>query len=55
MVVLEVRFKKLPAVLILFVATLALSYLMDFEGNFNVAVVGTIPQGLPSLRPRRST
>ncbi len=50
MVILEVRFKKLPAVLILFVATLALSYLMDFEGNFDVAVVGSIPQGLPSLQ-----
>ena len=49
MVVLEERFKKLPAVLILFVATLLLSYLLDFEGNFGIAVVGTIPQGLPSL------
>ena len=49
MVVLEERFKKLPAVLILFVATLFLSYLLDFEGNFGIAVVGTIPQGLPSL------
>lgn len=49
MIVLESRFKKMPAVLILFVATLFLSYIMDFEGNFDIAVVGTIPQGLPSL------
>jgi len=49
MVVLESRFKKLPAVLILFVAALFLSYIMDFEGNFDIAVVGTIPQGLPAL------
>ena len=49
MVVLEERFKKLPAVLILFVATLFLSYILDFEGTYGIEVVGSIPQGLPSL------
>ncbi|MDD1748189.1 MAG: SulP family inorganic anion transporter, partial [Methanomassiliicoccales archaeon] len=46
--VLEVRFKKIPAVLLLFVVGLAAAYLLDWE-SMGIALVGTIPAGLPSF------
>jgi sulfate permease, SulP family len=46
--VLEVRFKKIPAVLLLFVIGLVCAYFLDWE-SMGVALVGTIPAGLPSF------
>jgi high affinity sulfate transporter 1 len=46
--VLEERFKKLPAVLILFIVTLAASFFLNFEG-MGIEVVGYIPPGLPTF------
>lgn len=46
--VLEERFKKIPAVLLLFVLGISLSYFLGWEGQ-GVEIVGTIPSGLPSL------
>jgi sulfate permease, SulP family len=41
--------KKIPAGLIVLFAAIGLSAALDLEGNYGVAVVGTLPQGLPSL------
>jgi sulfate permease, SulP family len=41
--------KKIPAGLIVLFASIGLSAAFDLEGNYSVAVVGTLPQGLPSL------
>lgn len=46
--VLEERFKKVPAVLLLFIVSLAACYFLNWEA-LGVAVVGTIPAGLPSF------
>jgi SulP family sulfate permease len=46
--VLEERFKKIPAVLLLFIIGLVFAYLLDWE-SLGVALVGTIPAGLPSF------
>jgi sulfate permease, SulP family len=46
--VLEERFKKIPAVLLLFVIGLAAAYFLNWEA-LGVALVGTIPAGLPSF------
>jgi sulfate permease, SulP family len=46
--VLETRFKKIPAVLLLFIIGLAAAYLLNWESQ-GVALVGTIPAGLPQL------
>jgi len=41
--------KKLPAGLIVLFSAIILSMVFDFEGRFGIEVVGTLPQGLPSL------
>jgi sulfate permease, SulP family len=41
--------KKIPAGLVVLFGTIALSSALDLEGRFGVEVVGTLPQGLPSL------
>ena len=41
--------KKIPAGLIVLFAAIGLSAALGLEGNYGVAVVGTLPQGLPSL------
>ena len=41
--------KKIPAGLIVLFGAIALSKALDLEGNYGVEVVGTLPQGLPSL------
>ena len=41
--------KKIPAGLVVLFGTIALSSALDLEGKFGVEVVGTLPQGLPSL------
>jgi sulfate permease, SulP family len=41
--------KKIPAGLIVLFASIGLSAALNLEGNYGVAVVGTLPQGLPSL------
>ncbi len=47
--------KKLPAGLVVLFAAIALSAALDLEGNYGVEIVGTLPQGLPSLTfPRLS-
>jgi SulP family sulfate permease len=46
--VLEERFKKIPAVLLLFVIGLGAAYLFNWEAS-GIALVGTIPAGLPSF------
>ena len=46
--VLEERFKKIPAVLVLFVIGLGAAYLLNWE-SWGVELVGTIPAGLPSF------
>ncbi|HUL39078.1 MAG TPA: SulP family inorganic anion transporter [Methanomassiliicoccales archaeon] len=46
--VLEKRFKKLPAVLLLFIIGLAAAYIFDWE-SLGIALVGSIPAGLPSI------
>jgi len=44
--VLEERFKKIPAVLLLFIIGLAAAYLLNWESS-GIELVGTIPAGLP--------
>jgi sulfate permease, SulP family len=46
--ILETRFKKIPAALLLFIIALAAAYLLNWESH-GVALVGTIPAGLPQL------
>lgn len=47
--------KKIPAGLVVLFAAIALSAALDLEGNYGVEIVGTLPQGLPSLAfPRLS-
>jgi sulfate permease, SulP family len=46
--VLEERFRKIPAVLVLFIIGLAASYLLNWE-SLGVDLVGFIPAGLPSF------
>ncbi len=46
--VLEEKFKKIPAVLVLFIVGLVAAYLLDWE-SMGIALVGTIPAGLPSF------
>ena len=41
--------KKIPAGLIVLFGAIAVSKALDLEGNYGVEVVGTLPQGLPSL------
>ncbi len=41
--------KKLPAGLVVLFAAIALSAALDLNGNYGVEIVGTLPQGLPSL------
>ena len=41
--------KKLPAGLIVLFGAIILSMVFDFEGRFGIEVVGTLPQGLPSV------
>lgn len=41
--------KKIPAGLVVLFGTIILSSLLNLEGQFGVAVVGTLPQGLPSF------
>ena len=52
--------QEIPAGLVLPSGAIILSTLLDLEGNYGVAVVGTLPQGLPSFpccrqRPSRPT
>jgi SulP family sulfate permease len=46
--ILETRFKKVPAVLLLFIIGLGAAYLLNWE-SMGVELVGTIPSGLPTL------
>ncbi len=46
--ILETRFKKWPAVLLLFVFSLIAAYAFNWE-SLGVALVGNIPPGLPSI------
>jgi SulP family sulfate permease len=46
--ILEARFKKIPAVLLLFIIGLAAAYLLGWESK-GIELVGTIPAGLPSF------
>lgn len=48
LLILETRFKKIPAVLLLFILGISFSYFLDWGGR-GVEIVGTIPAGLPSL------
>jgi SulP family sulfate permease len=41
--------RKIPAGLVVLFGAIAVSAALDLEGNYGVAVVGTLPQGLPSL------
>jgi high affinity sulfate transporter 1 len=41
--------KKIPAGLVVLFASIGLSAALDLQGNYGVAVVGTLPQGLPSF------
>lgn len=41
--------KKLPAGLVVLFGAIGLSALLDLNGRFGVEIVGTLPQGLPSL------
>ena len=41
--------KKIPAGLIVLFGAIILSSVLDLEGNYGVAIVGTLPQGLPSF------
>ena len=41
--------KKIPAGLVVLFGTIALSMALDLNGSYDVDVVGTLPQGLPSL------
>jgi SulP family sulfate permease len=41
--------KKIPAGLVVLFGTIGLSSALDLHGKFGVEVVGTLPQGLPSL------
>jgi high affinity sulfate transporter 1 len=41
--------KKIPAGLLVLFISIAASKALDLSGNYGVAVVGTLPQGLPSL------
>jgi high affinity sulfate transporter 1 len=41
--------KKLPAGLIVLFGAIIFSSLLDLEGKYGVEIVGTLPQGLPSL------
>ena len=41
--------KKIPAGLVVLFGYILLSFLLKLEDNYGVAVVGTLPQGLPSL------
>jgi sulfate permease, SulP family len=41
--------KKLPSGLVVLFGAIALSALLDLNGNYGVEIVGTLPQGLPTL------
>jgi high affinity sulfate transporter 1 len=41
--------RKIPAGLVVLFGAIALSAALDLEGSYGVAVVGTLPRGLPSL------
>src|SRR5512136_1069627 len=41
--------KKIPAGLVVLFGSIALSSLLNLSGNYGVQVVGTLPQGLPSV------
>jgi high affinity sulfate transporter 1 len=41
--------KKLPAGLVVLFGAIGLSAALDLHGNYGVEIVGTLPQGLPSL------
>jgi len=41
--------KKIPAGLVVLFAAIGLSAVLDLSGKYGVAVVGTLPQGLPTL------
>jgi len=41
--------KKIPAGLVVLFAYIALSSVLDLNGNYGVAIVGELPQGLPSI------
>lgn len=41
--------RKIPAGLVVLFAAIALSAVLDLQGKYGVAVVGTLPKGLPSL------
>jgi MFS superfamily sulfate permease-like transporter len=41
--------KKIPAGLVVLFGAIALSAALDLNGNYGVAIVGTLPQGLPTL------
>ncbi len=41
--------KKIPAGLVVLFASIGLSAALDLHGKYGVAIVGTLPQGLPSL------
>jgi len=41
--------KKIPAGLVVLFAAIGLSAALDLHGNYGVEIVGTLPQGLPSL------
>ena len=46
--------KKIPAGLVVLFASIGLSAALDLQGNYGVAVVGALPQGLPSARRESS-
>ena len=41
--------KKIPAGLVVLFGAIALSVALDLNGNYGVEIVGTLPQGLPTL------
>ena len=41
--------KKIPAGLVVLFGAIGLSAVLDLHGNYGVEIVGTVPQGLPSL------
>jgi high affinity sulfate transporter 1 len=41
--------KKIPAGLVVLFGAIGLSALLDLNGNYGVEIVGTLPQGLPTL------
>ncbi len=41
--------KKIPAGLVVLFGAIGLSAVLDLNGNFGVEIVGTLPQGLPTL------